>query len=123
MQPYYSMIPTRLLKEIMSAKVTLPFETKRHARLDISNYKSARMHLDSAFHEALKMVSFPIRGRVTLHEFRDTFKTEASTTGVAFQASEFLLGHTVDKAGYDKSWRDEAWIWSEISKVYQKNEL
>lgn len=43
------------------------------------------------------------RYHIHLHEFRDLFKSLCTLHGVNVIASEFFLGHTIDKLGYDKS--------------------
>jgi hypothetical protein len=43
------------------------------------------------------------RYRVHPHELRDLFKSLCSLHGVAKVASEYFLGHAIDKSGYDKS--------------------
>jgi integrase len=45
---------------------------------------------------------------VRFHAFRHFFKTLCSNSGIPWAYSEFLLGHKVDKLGYDKSpWTKE----------------
>jgi len=50
-----------------------------------------------------------IRYGKNIHELRDTFKTLTAKTAMKYEISEFFLGHTVDKLGYDKSSTDEAY--------------
>lgn len=121
-QPYHTLIPAKLLGQILESKIHLPFRTIRNARLDMTNYKSSRMALDTAFKEALNRTSIPMKERIKLHEFRDTFKSTGTTSGTAYEAAEFALGHTLDPRGYEKCWSDEEWMWNELSKIYDKNE-
>lgn len=44
-----------------------------------------------------------IRYRFHAHELRDTFRSACTVAGVAFPVAEFLIGHSIDKLGYDKS--------------------
>lgn len=56
-----------------------------------------------------------------LHEFRDLFKSLCTLSGVNPIASEFFLGHVIDKLGYDKSPEyDEEWFRNEYLKVEPK---
>lgn len=121
-QPWSSLIPTKQLREILDSKVPLPFRTWRGARLDMTNYKSSRMALATAFREAVNRTNIPNKERIVLHEFRDTFKTTGTISGTAYEAAEFALGHTVDPRGYEKCWSDEEWMWGELSKIFDKNE-
>jgi hypothetical protein len=58
------------------------------------------------------------RYHVHAHELRDLFKSLCTLRGVNQVASEFFLGHTVDKLGYDKSPEyDEEWFRNEYRKV------
>lgn len=83
----------------------------------MENYKSSRIALDSAWKEALSRTD---RERFKLHELRDTFKTAGTRSGAAYEVAEFALGHQLDPRGYEKCWSDEAWMWNEISKIYDK---
>ena len=44
-----------------------------------------------------------IRYRFHCHELRDTLKSACSVAGVAHAVSEYILGHSIDNSGYDKS--------------------
>lgn len=58
------------------------------------------------------------RYHVHAHEFRDLFKSLCTLNGVNSVASEFFLGHNIDKLGYDKSPEyDVEWFRREYSKV------
>jgi len=58
------------------------------------------------------------RYRIHAHEFRDLFKSLCTLSGVNHVASEFFLGHSIDKLGYDKSPEyDEEWFRNEYLKV------
>jgi integrase len=58
------------------------------------------------------------RYRVHAHEFRDLFKSLCTLSGVSPVASEFFLGHGIDRLGYDKSPQyDEGWFRREYLKV------
>jgi hypothetical protein len=58
------------------------------------------------------------RYHVHAHEFRDVFKSLCTLNGVNPIASEFFLGHSIDKLGYDKSPEyDVEWFRREYRKV------
>ncbi len=58
------------------------------------------------------------RYHVHLHEFRDLFKSLCTLHGVNAVASEFFLGHVIDRLGYDKSPEyDVEWFKQEYLKV------
>jgi len=58
------------------------------------------------------------RYRIHAHEFRDLFKSLCTLSGVNQVASEFFLGHSIDRLGYDKSPEyDEEWFRKEYMKV------
>ena len=57
-------------------------------------------------------------GSYHAHEFRDLFKSLYTLNGVNSVASEFFLGHRIDKLGYDKSPEyDVEWFRREYMKV------
>jgi hypothetical protein len=61
------------------------------------------------------------RYHVHAHEFRDLFKSLCTLNGVNPLASEFFLGHGIDKLGYDKSPQyDESWFRREYLKIEPK---
>lgn len=58
------------------------------------------------------------RYHVHLHEFRDLFKSLCTIYGVNSIASEFFLGHVIDRLNYDKSPEyNEQWFREEYKKV------
>jgi site-specific recombinase XerC len=58
------------------------------------------------------------RYHVHAHELRDLFKSLCTLNGVNQIASEFFLGHVIDKLGYDKSPEyDREWFRNEYRKV------
>ena len=44
-----------------------------------------------------------IRYRFHAHELRDTFRSACTVAGVAHPVAEYMIGHSIDKLGYDKS--------------------
>ena len=61
------------------------------------------------------------RYHIHAHEFRDLFKSLCTLSGVNPVASEFFLGHKIDKLGYDKSPEyDVEWFKREYMKVEPK---
>jgi len=51
------------------------------------------------------------------HELRDTFRTLWEKSGAAGSVAEFMMGHTVDRDGYNKAHQDEAWVRKEYRKA------
>ena len=60
------------------------------------------------------------------HEFRDTFQTHCTKSGVIPEIKQFSMGHKVDPLGYEKCMgetgkptpEDLAYVWGEIRKAY-----
>ena len=121
-QPFYSLIPAKVPHEILEAKISVPFRTKRNAELSMANYKSSRNTLATAFREAVSRTSILNKDRIKPHELRDTFKSAGTTSGTALEAKKFAMGHTIDPDHYDKCWNDESWMWKELSKIYHEKE-
>jgi len=118
-QPFYSMIPANVLREVFASEVALPFGTIRGLPLDHDRYRQALMYLESAFNTAKARAPIPpLKGRVTLHELRDVFKTRATLCKVDYEPGEFALGHELDERGYQKCYNDEPYMWSELRKIY-----
>jgi hypothetical protein len=44
-----------------------------------------------------------IRYRFHAHELRDTFRSACTVAGVEHPVAEYMIGHSIDKLGYDKS--------------------
>ncbi|MFH1328246.1 MAG: site-specific integrase [Candidatus Bathyarchaeota archaeon] len=64
---------------------------------------------------------FHTRYLLHAHEMRDVFKSLCTLAGVNAVASEFFLGHTIDKLGYDKSpLYDSNFFMNEYLKVEPK---
>jgi len=58
------------------------------------------------------------RYHIHAHEFRDLFKSLCALNGVSPVASEFFLGHRIEKMGYDKSPEyDVEWFRREYRKI------
>jgi len=52
-----------------------------------------------------------------IHELRDSFRTIWAKTDAAAQVSEFLMGHQIDKLGYNKFYRDQDYVETEYQKA------
>jgi len=118
-QPYFSLIPVTLLKEIVASGVTLPFSTEKGHPFSFEHYNLMVQYLGSAFHTALKRAPIPpTQGHISVHEMRDCFKTRCTLSKVPYEVGEFAIGHILDQRGYEKCYRDEPWMWSELRKVY-----
>jgi integrase len=117
---FYSLIPRALLQEIMSVTSVPIMHRSRYGKdlpLDMLTYRASKAYLGSAFETALKRAPVIVQGKPTPHELRDTFRTRATHVNAAREAAEFVMGHTVDPLSYDKCFRNEAWVWSEINKI------
>ena len=125
---FYTLIPLKILKEItkiMNNGKQLPFTTKNGVPLDLGTLEDPRYlnsvkYLDKAFHEALIRSKIETTSPASLHDLRDAAVTYASTfkpNPPSDKAVEFVMGHTIDPLGYRQCWRDEVWMWEELSKV------
>jgi hypothetical protein len=126
--PFYTLIPLKTLTEItkgMKNGNQLPFTTRNGIPLDLGTseeprYLNSVKYLDKAFHEALTRSKIEITSLATLHVLRDSAVTYASTLrpiSVSDKAVEFAAGHSIGPLGYRQCWRDELWMWEELSKV------
>lgn len=126
-QPFYTLIPANIIKEIFDSGIPLPMTTLKvigqesPRPLNFENYESNTTYLHRAFRTAVRRAPVKVDGRITLHELRDTFLTHAHTRGVPYENREFALGHSIDPRGYDKIWRDPDAMWQEMSKAYAEN--
>ena len=104
-------------------KVKLPLSHrgksgKTTSPLDDTHITTNRRYMSSAFKTALGRAAIVLtQGSPTPHELRDSFLTRAIQTGCSPSAANFVMGHVIDRLGYDKSSRDEKWLWSELSKI------
>jgi integrase len=127
-RPFYSLIPMKILNDALAleaqGKIKLPLSYrakngKDASALDDSNIETNRRYLESAFNTALKRAPIVLaQGSPSLHEFRDTFLTRAVQVGCSDSAANFVMGHVLDKLGYNKCFNDEAWISNELSKIH-----
>ncbi|MGB9024183.1 MAG: hypothetical protein WCC94_12225, partial [Candidatus Bathyarchaeia archaeon] len=87
--------------------------------LDHAHVFSARTYIESAFRTALKRAPVAdVQGTPSAHELRDVFFTRAIQVGCAESAANFVMGHMIDKLGYNKSSNDDHWVWSEIGRIH-----
>jgi hypothetical protein len=125
---FYTLIPLKTLNEIteiMKKPKQLPFATKHGVLLDLGTpedprYLNSVKYLDRAFHEAVIRSKIETTSPASLHDLRDAAVTYASTfkpNPPSDKAVEFVMGHTIDPLGYRQCWRDEVWMWEELSKV------
>jgi integrase len=121
-QPFYSLIPHKVIQEILDSGVKTPFVTfdgKYPGRvLDAENYHNSEVCLNSAFKRALKRTKIKVEGRLSPHDFRDCFRTECTLRNLPYEVGEFALGHTVDQRGYVQCYRDVPWLWNQISLLF-----
>jgi integrase len=127
-RPFYSLIPMRILSDAVAleakGKIKLPLSYRAKdgrvlSPIDDNNVIVNRNYLWSAFETALKRAPIILaQGKPSLHELRDTFLTRAIQAGCSESAANFVMGHVIDKLGYNKCDRDEKWLSSEISKIH-----
>ena len=127
-RPFYSLIPLKVLSDAVAleakGKIKLPLSHrgrtgKTLSPLDDSHITTNRRYLSSAFRTALGRAAVILsQGSPTPHELRDSFLTRAIQTGCSDSAANFVMGHVIDRLGYNKCDKDEKWLWSELSKVH-----
>jgi len=126
-RPFFSLIPMGLLRECVALEtkkgMALPMSGRGRngapgTLLDDKHVFSARTYIESAFRTALKRAPITdVQGTPGAHELRDVFFTRAIQVGCNESAANFVMGHMIDKLGYNKSSNDEHWVWREISKI------
>jgi len=52
-----------------------------------------------------------------IHEVRDSFRTLWAKTDASAQVGEFLMGHNVDRLGYNKFYMDQSYVEAEYRKA------
>lgn len=52
-----------------------------------------------------------------IHEMRDVFRSLYAKSGRAPEVVEFLMGHQIDKLGYNKAHQDDSWVIKEYVKA------
>lgn len=111
-----------MLREIIASEIPVPISTSTGLHLNHNHYKRSLLYLDSAFNTAKARAPIPpLKGRVTLHEVRDVFRTRCTLCKVDYEPAEFALGHELDERGYQKCFNDEPYMWSELRKIYGPN--
>jgi len=106
------------LKEIFDANTKFPLTTTRGKPLDLTNYHSSVVLIESAFRNAITRAALKLDPVPSPHEFRDTFKTHCTRSGVIREVSEFAIGHKLDPLGYEKCQEDIDFVWEEMRKAY-----
>lgn len=127
-RPFYSLVPMKTLRECVAleAKKGLNLPMCGRGRngtpgtpLDHAHVFSARTYIESAFRTALKRAPVTdVQGTPGAHELRDVFFTRAIQVGCAESAANFVMGHVIDRLGYNKASNDDLWVWGEISKIH-----
>lgn len=117
-EPYYSFISIDALKSLQSwlkVRQTLTnktiqarepiFITKQ--RTQIRKEQLSIMFNNLAIRAGLEVKKYgkasEVRYRFHEHELRDCFKSACTANGVNHVISEFFIGHSIDRLGYDKS--------------------
>jgi len=117
-KPFYTLIPTFVLKEILEANSKFPLTTTRGKPLDLTNYHSSVVLIESAFRNAITRAALKLDPPPSPHEFQLTFKTHCTRSGVDREVSEFAIGHKLDPRGYEKCQEDMDFVWSELKKAF-----
>lgn len=52
-----------------------------------------------------------------IHNLRDLFRSQWSKSGASPQVAESMMGHIVDKYGYDQSFKDEKYVKAQVTKA------
>jgi len=123
-RPFYSLVPRRVLQDTIALRMPLPLSARGVTGdigipLDEDHFNTARQYMESAFRTAVRKAPVVItQGKPTVHELRDTFLTRAVQTGCSEAAANFVMGHRLDAAGYNKCDRDERWLWGELRKIH-----
>jgi integrase len=105
-QPYYIFLPSVIFSDLKNVKT--PFRTAKGA--PIHDYD-----IRQTFHRSQKRAG--VRKRITPHNFRDLWRTLASKADLKPDVAEFLMGHRIDKLGYNQIYQDEPFIRKEWSKL------
>jgi hypothetical protein len=122
-EPFYSLVPSFILREITASGVYLPLSTRGRKEvghgvpLNSKHYHTAQEDCDAAFKTAVSRAPIVIQGKPTPHDLRDTFRTRAEFVNCRPSAAEFAMGHNIDPLEYNKCFRDEAWLWGELKKI------
>jgi hypothetical protein len=130
---FTSLIPPNLLREIIAA-TPVPvrashgyiFQDGRKIHqtkgipLDVAHHDSARMYLEQAFKTAVKRAPIIVKGTATVHTLRSIFRTQAHKVGCDGSAAEYAMGHTVDPLGYNRCCNDKAWMWKNLSLIWEE---
>ena len=123
-EPFYTLVPTATLKDILAIAEEVPIKASRGAVrklkgviLNTEQYHRSTLYLESAWRTAKKRAPTQLMGSPTVHELRDTFRTRATQANCAPEAAEFAMGHSIDPLGYNKCFYDEKWMWTELRKI------
>lgn len=127
-RPFFSLVPMKTLGECVALEAKKGMSLPMCGRgrngtsgppLDHAHVFSARTYIESAFRTALKRAPVAdVQGTPSAHELRDVFFTRAIQVGCAESAANFVMGHMIDKLGYNKSSNDDHWVWSEIGRIH-----
>ncbi len=115
---YYSFISTDALKSLQSWLKVRQTLTNRpiqvgepifitRQRTPVRKEQLSTMFNNLAIRAGLEVKKYgkasEVRYRFHEHELRDTFKSACTANGVNHVVSEFFIGHSIDRLGYDKS--------------------
>jgi hypothetical protein len=123
-KPFHSLISLELLRRIIK-ETKVPITTEHGTALGMENYRNSRIYLSAAFQrakKAAKITDLETHGHVSLHELRDTARTQAQTAHVEPNVAEFMMGHSIDPNGYNKCWSSDEWVWTELKKMRSPGE-
>jgi integrase len=120
--PFYTLIPTPVLERVIKeTRGQIPIRNAWNKPLSAATfqeYQASRAAIWAAFKSAISRAGLKQLSSITDHNLRDMFRSHAEHKGVNPYVSEFAMGHTIDRLGYNKCWNDETWTWSELKKFY-----
>jgi hypothetical protein len=105
-QPYYVYLPARIFSNLKT--LNQPFRTAKDQ--PIFGYD-----IQQTFTRNRKRAQ--VNKKITLHNFRDLWRTLASKADMKPDVAEFLMGHIIDKMGYNQVYTDEEYVTTEWRKV------
>jgi len=105
-QPYYVYLPTKIFSNLKTLKQ--PFRTAKGQ--PIFGYD-----IQQTFTRNRQRAQ--VNKKITLHNFRDLWRTLASKADMKPDVAEFFMGHIIDPMGYNQVYSDEEYVIKEWVKV------
>jgi integrase len=105
-QPYYIFLPSVIFSNVKALKN--PFITAKGQ--SIHGYD-----IRQTFKRSQKRAG--VTKRITPHNFRDLWRTLASKSDMKSDVAEFLMGHQIDKLGYNQIYQEDSFVKNEWDKL------